>query len=80
MLEQCAHWFPTFLWPHQSKPIATLCHFHPLVKVDLLPFVNDFHLEMDLVLDRKTFISILPLFPHLSFGGPLGMVYELLRD
>jgi hypothetical protein len=35
---------------------------------------------MDLVLDKKTFISILTCFPHLSSSNPSGMVYELLQD
>jgi hypothetical protein len=35
---------------------------------------------MDLVLDKKAFIFILPLSPQLSFYGLLGMLYELLKD
>jgi hypothetical protein len=53
---------------------------HPFVKVDLLPFVNDFHLEMEVTLDRKTFISTLACSPHLSSDGPSYMVYQLLQD
>jgi hypothetical protein len=56
----------------------TFCHFHPLAKVDLPPFINDFHPKMNLVLDRKTFINVFAHSPHLSFNGPSGMVYELL--
>jgi len=43
-------------------------------------FINDFHLETDLLLNRKTFISTLTHSPCLSFGSPLGTVYELLWD
>jgi hypothetical protein len=49
-------------------------------KVDLLPFVNDFHLEMEVTLDRKTFIFTLACSPRFSFGGPSDMVYELVRN
>jgi hypothetical protein len=34
------------------ETIATFQHLHPLAKVDLPPFVDDFHLEIDLVLDH----------------------------
>ncbi len=37
------------------KTIATFHHFHPLAKVDLPSFVDDFHLQMNLVLDREAF-------------------------
>jgi len=57
----------------------TFHHFHPLVEVDLPPFVDDFNLEMDLVLDREAFIYVLTHSPHLSSDSPLNMVYELLR-
>jgi hypothetical protein len=51
-------------------------HLPSLVEVDLLPFVDDFHFETKVFLDRKTFIFALAL----SFGAPLGMVYEILQD
>jgi hypothetical protein len=41
------------------KTIVALRHLHPLAKVDLIPFVNDFHLETDLGLDIETFIFVL---------------------
>jgi hypothetical protein len=44
------------------------------------PFVNDFHLDMDLVLHRETFISAFTCSPRFSYGSPLGMVHELLLD
>jgi hypothetical protein len=49
-----------------------------IVKVDLPPFIDDFHVEMDFVLDEKVNIYVLTHSPHLSFGNPLGTVYELL--
>jgi hypothetical protein len=52
-------------------------HFHPLAKVDLPPFVNNFHLKMDVVLNRKAFIFVLTHFLCLSSISFLGMVYEL---
>ncbi len=45
------------------KTIATFHHFHPLVKVDLPLFVDDFHLHMNLVLDREAFFFMRS--PHL---------------
>jgi hypothetical protein len=60
---------------------ATLTfHFlHPSIKVDLPPFVNDFHSKTKVALDQKTFISVLAHSPCLSYVGPLNMVYELLQ-
>jgi len=52
--------------------------FHPFVEVDFFPFVDDFHLEMEVILNQETFVSALACSPHLSFGGPLGMLHELL--
>jgi len=62
------------------KTIASLHHFHPLVEVDLPLFVDEFHLEMDLVLDKEAFIFVLMRSPRLSSNGPSSMVYELLQD
>jgi hypothetical protein len=55
-------------------------HLHPLVEVDLPPFVNDFHLKMDFVLDIEAYIFVFMHLPSLSFGNPSSMVYELLQD
>jgi hypothetical protein len=71
---------PNFLMAPSVETIVAFCHLHQLVEVDLPLFVNDFHPEMDLVLDRKTFIFALMHSPSLSFGDPSGMVYELLLD
>jgi hypothetical protein len=60
--------------------MGVLCLSHPFAKVDLPPFVNDFHLKMEVTLDQKTFISTLACSPPLSSDGPSYMVYELLRD
>jgi len=38
------------------ETIVAFHHLHPLVKVDLPPFVDNFHLKTDLVLDKKAFI------------------------
>jgi hypothetical protein len=62
------------------KTIVAFRHLHPLVKVDFPPFVNYFHPEMDLILDREAFISTLTHFPHLSSSDPSSMVYQLLWD
>jgi len=52
--------------------------FHPPTKVYFPPFVDDFHLKIEATLDQEAFVSALAYSPHLSFGGLLGMVYELL--
>ncbi len=44
------------------------------------PFVNDFHLETNLVLHKEAFFFTFTRSPHLSSNGPLGMVYELLSN
>jgi hypothetical protein len=71
---------PNTLVAPSTKTIAAFHHLHPLSEVDLPPFINDFHLKTNLVLDKETFIFTLTHFPHLLSGGPLGMVYELLWD
>jgi hypothetical protein len=60
------------------ETITTLFHFHPLVKVNLPPFIDDFHPKMDFVLDEEANIYVLTHSPRLSFGNPSSMVYELL--
>jgi len=60
------------------KTIMAFRRLHPLVEVDLPPFVDDFHLKLDLVLDRKTFISTLTCSLGLSFSNLSGILYELL--
>jgi hypothetical protein len=62
------------------KTLATFRHLHPLAEVNFTPFVDDFHPNTNLVLDRKAFISTLTHSSRLSFGSSLGMVYELLLD
>jgi hypothetical protein len=50
---------------------------HPPTKVDLPPFVNDFHREMEVILNQEAFVFALVCSPCLLNSGPLGMVYEL---
>ncbi len=52
--------------------------FHPLVEVDFRLFVDDFHHEIEVILNWEAFICTLASSPHLSSSGPSGMVYELL--
>jgi hypothetical protein len=61
-----------------AKTIVALGHLHPLVEIDLLPFANDFHPKTNLVLGKEAFIYVFTHSRHISSGGPLGMVYELL--
>jgi len=69
---------PSFPTVPLTKTIVALHHLHPLAKVDLPHFVNNFHPEIDLVLDKEAFIYVLTHFLCFSSGGFLGMVYELL--
>ncbi len=71
---------PNTLATPLTKTIVAFCHLHPLAKVDLHPFVDNFHLETNLILDREAFIYALTCFPRLSSSGPSAMVYELLQD
>jgi len=62
-----------------NETIGVLCFLHSLFGVDFPLFVDDFHLEMQTILNWKTFVSALTFSPCLSFGGPLGMVYGVLQ-
>jgi hypothetical protein len=63
-----------------NETIKVLHLLHPLVEVDLPLFVDDFHLEIEVTLDRETFVSDLVRSLHLFSIGLSSMVYELLRD
>jgi hypothetical protein len=52
--------------------------FHPFEKVDLPPFVDDFHLKMKVTLNQEAFVFALARSSHFSFDGPLDMVYDFL--
>jgi hypothetical protein len=41
-----------------AETIVTIRDFHPLVGVDLPPFINDFHLEIDFVLDSVATLAL----------------------
>jgi len=63
-----------------NETMGVLCLLHPPAEVDLPPFMDDFHLEMKVILDQEAFIFTLACSPCLFYGDLLGMVYELLRD
>jgi hypothetical protein len=52
--------------------MGVLCLFHPAIEVDLPPFMDDYHLEMKVILNRKTFIFVLVHSPFFFSSGPLG--------
>jgi hypothetical protein len=58
--------------------VRILCLLHPLVEVDFSSFVDDFHLEMTIILDQKAFIFNLACSSRLFSSGPSSMVYEFL--
>jgi len=53
-----------------TKTITILHHFHPLVEVDLPPFIDDLNPKTDLVLDRETLIYAVMYSPLLSSYSP----------
>jgi hypothetical protein len=54
--------------------------FHPLAHVNLPPFINDFHLEMEVTLDQEAFIFTLACSSRLSSNSLLSTMYELLQN
>jgi len=63
-----------------NETMGILRLFHPLVEVDIPPFIDDFHLETEVTLNREAFVFALVHSLHLSSSGPLGMVYELFYE
>jgi hypothetical protein len=61
-----------------DKTIRVLHLFHPLIEVDISPFVNDFHPKIEVILNQEAFVSTLALSPHLFSSGPSSMVYGFL--
>jgi hypothetical protein len=61
-----------------DKTTKVLHLLHPFGKVDFLPFVDDFHLEMEVILDRMEFIFALARPSCFSFNDLSSMVYKLL--
>jgi len=61
-----------------DKTTKVLHLFHPFAKVDFLPFVDDFHLEMEVTLDRMEFIFALDRPSCFSFSDLSSVVYKLL--
>jgi len=53
---------------------------HPLAKVDLPLFIDDFHPKIKVTLNQNAFNFALVRSPHFSFDGPSSMVYELLQN
>ncbi len=70
---------PSTLATPWVETITTFHQLHPLVKVDLPPFIKDFHPKTYLILDREAFLFVLTHSPRFSSNNPLGMVYKLLQ-
>jgi hypothetical protein len=47
-----------------DETMGVLCFLHPAIEVDLPPFMDDFHPEMKVILNRKTFIFVLAHSPY----------------
>ncbi len=71
---------PTLMWPHQLRPLRPFTIFIHWLRLTFPPFVDNFHPEADIVLDKEAFIFALTRSPHLSCDGPPSMVYELLQN
>jgi hypothetical protein len=69
----------TFKAPY-DETIRVLHLLHPLVKIDVTLFVDDFHPRTKVILNWEPFIFVLACSPHLFSNGPLGMVYELSQN
>jgi hypothetical protein len=63
-----------------NETMVALHLFHPLAHVNLPPFINDFHLEMEVILDQEAFIFTLACSSHLSFNSLSSTIYELLQN
>jgi hypothetical protein len=61
-----------------DKTTRVLHLLHPFAKIDFLPFVDDFHIEMEVTLDRMEFIFALACPSCFSFSDLSSMVYKLL--
>jgi hypothetical protein len=71
----CALSLNTLATP-SNKTTKVFCFLHQLVEVDFPPFIDDFHLEMKVSLDRKTFIYVLVYSPCFSSKGLSPGVYD----
>jgi hypothetical protein len=69
---------PSILMVPFDEIMTTFCLFHALADVDLLFFVNDFHIKTKVILNQEVLFPALAHSPHFSFNNPLSMVYELL--
>jgi hypothetical protein len=58
--------------------MKVFCFLYPLVMVDFLFFIDDFHLETKVILDHEAFIFTLAHSSRIFSTGLLDMVYELL--
>jgi len=52
-----------------NETIGILHLLHPFTKVDLLPFIDDFHPKIDITLNQKAFISMLVDTPPKLLNG-----------
>jgi hypothetical protein len=72
--------FSSILVTPSDKTTVFLNFLHQHIEVDLPLFINDFHPEMEVILNRKAFIYVLAYSPCLFSGGLLPMVYEFWQD
>jgi hypothetical protein len=77
-LAPSAHVAPSDKTMRVLKTTRVLHLLHPFAKVDFLPFIDDFHLEMEVTLDRMEFIFALAHPSCFSFSDLSSMVYKLL--
>jgi hypothetical protein len=61
-----------------NETIVTFQPFHPLAKVDFPPFVNDFHLKIEVTSHQKAFIFALTCSPHLISSSLSSTMYKFL--
>jgi hypothetical protein len=63
-----------------NKTTRVFCFLQQLVEVDLPPFIDDFHLEMEVTLNQRAFIYVLVYSSCFSSNGFSPMVYEFWQD
>jgi hypothetical protein len=63
-----------------NETLGVVCLLHPLAKVNLPLFVNDFHPKIEVTLNQDAFNFDFVFLSHFSLDGPSSMVHELLRN
>ncbi len=58
---------PSTLVASFDKTMRVFCFLYLLAKVNFPPFVDDFHLEMEVTLNQEAFVYVLAHSPYFCF-------------